>query len=140
MTIYLQRPYHGSRMRRRFTHSPVNTQVSNTEKKLFFPVDIKVEEESYLISAILPGVQVEDLDIEITQELVTISGEIHKEQLEEDHYLVQERAAGQFSRSFKLPIPLDADKAKAELKDGILKLHIPKSEQAKPRSIKISKN
>ena len=112
--------------------------VSEVIPEVSFPLDIKDEGEAYEFSALLPGVSAEDLNIQIQNDVVSISGELKYERDEKGSYLLQERPAGKFSRSIELPDPVDAGKVEAHLANGVLTLHLPKAEEARPRSIKIT--
>ena len=137
MALYIHKPY-PRQHRRNYALNSV-PRYYDEKPQLFFPIDVKSEDDQYVISALLPGVKAEDLDIQIVNETVTIKGEIFKKVEEEDVFLLQERPSGKFERSLNLPDPLDSEKTEAELKDGILTLRVPKSELAKPRVIKVNK-
>jgi HSP20 family protein len=107
--------------------------------ELTFPIDVKAEGDSFTIKALLPGVNPEDLDIQIVNEIVTIAGELKADREEGSNYLLAERPSGRFHRVISLPTPLDASKVEAELEDGVLTLRVPKTEEAKPRTIKINR-
>jgi HSP20 family protein len=101
-------------------------------------IDVYQTEEALIIKAPIAGVRQEDLEVSITEEQVTIKGERRDQQegaVEE--YLLQECYWGTFSRTFALPIAVDADKAQARLVDGILTITIPKSAQARTRTIAV---
>jgi HSP20 family protein len=100
-------------------------------------VDVKDEGESYFVSAMVPGLKVEDLEITVVDDVVTIKGEFKADSEEEAKYLVQERPAGHFARSIRLPNSLASEKAEAHLENGILTLRIPKAEEAKPKKINV---
>jgi len=104
---------------------------------LTFPIDVKAESDSFTIKALLPGAHPEDVDIQIVNEVVTISGELRSGRDEGDTYLLAERPDGKFHRVISLPTPLDANNVQADLENGVLTLHVPKAEEAKPRTIKI---
>ena len=134
MTLYVRKPYARRSLR------PYAISAANYDEKpgIFFPIDVKLDDDTYQISAVLPGVKAEDLEVEIVNESVTIKGEIFKKIEENDNFLLQERNFGKFERTLTLPVALDSKKAEAELKDGILYLNVPKSEEAKPKVIKIN--
>ncbi len=91
-----------------------------------------------VVKAAMPGVNPEDINIDITGDTLTIKGETKtEEEIKKEDYLYQERRYGGFSRSLVLPSGLRADKAEANLENGILTLTIPKAEEAKPKTIKI---
>ncbi len=139
MTLYVNTPY-----RRFVVRNPMTERLSEkTEeqpRRVHFPLDVKTDNDTYVLTAFLPGVSADDLNIEIINETVTIQGEIKSDDSENDTYLLKERPSGHFRRSLKLPDPLDANKVEASLKDGVLTLIVPKAEIAKPKTIKISNN
>lgn len=136
-TLYVRNPYR--QLARRNIWDAIKENNSE-EPKVVFPMDVQVSENDYRIEAFLPGVNVEDLDIQIENNVVIIKGEIKIETNEDARYLVKERPAGIFQRAIELPDDVDADNIQAELKNGVLTLNLPKSELAKPRKIKISNN
>jgi HSP20 family protein len=103
---------------------------------VFIPVDVKAEDDAYVLTAMIPGVSAEDLNIQVVNETVTIQGEI-KSAEDKGDYLLRERPTGHFSRVLTLPDELDAAKADADVSNGVLTLRIPKAEDAKPKSIKV---
>lgn len=107
--------------------------------RVTFPMDVKEDANTFTIKALLPGIQPDDLDIQIVNEAVTISGEIKADRDEEEKYLLTERPTGTFRRVVTLPTPLDSTNAEADLDQGVLTLKIPKIEEAKPRSIKVNR-
>lgn len=133
---YFGRPAH------RYLHQELEKEDGNNswncEGQIYFPVDIKVNTTSYEITAHLPGIKAKDLDIEVVDRLVTISGEMEKKVSEEDNYLLQERPVGHFSRTIQLPDPVNFSKAEAKLKDGVLTLVLPKQEEILPKTIKVT--
>ncbi|MGC4120403.1 MAG: Hsp20/alpha crystallin family protein [Myxococcales bacterium] len=86
-----------------------------------------------------PGVDPKAVDVRVEEGVLTLKGErkIEKED-KKDHYLRIERSYGSFSRSFTLPNTVDPDKVRAEFKNGLLRIAIPKREESKPRSIKVN--
>ena len=105
------------------------------------PVDILESKDSYLIRAELPGMKKEDFNLEVHDGSLTVSGERKPDGLSEGvEYQRSERVHGRFSRSFYLPQTVKQDGIKATYRDGILEIHVPKAEEAKPRQIAISVN
>ena len=135
MTIYIN-PIRRS-ARRRMMDELMRDWDEDYAPELTFPIDVKVENDSFVIKALLPGVKPEDLDIQIVNEIVTIAGELKAERDEDASYLLAERPSGKFHRVLTLPTPLDASKVEADLENGILTLLVPKAEEAKPHTIKI---
>jgi len=103
------------------------------------PVDIKETDDALLVQAELPGIEKKDVRLEVKDGVLTLSGERRYEKdVKEENVHRVERAYGQFSRSFSLPRNVDADKVEATMKDGILKVTLPKRESAKPKEIAIN--
>jgi HSP20 family protein len=103
------------------------------------PVDIYETGDSLVLKAELPGINPNDVEIRVEDNTLYLKGErkFEKEVKEENLHRV-ERSYGTFTRSFALPNTIDSDKVKAEYENGILTLTMPKREEAKPRTIKIS--
>ncbi len=102
-------------------------------------VDIAENENELTLTADLPGVKMEDLEIKIEESVLTLSGSRKFENEEKKgNYHRIERAYGSFHRAFSLPDTVDAEKVKAHFDNGVLKVALPKKEVAKPRSIKIN--
>jgi HSP20 family protein len=102
------------------------------------PVDIAEDGKEYTIKAELPGVNKEDVKVTVEGGVLSISGERKSEKEEKDKkYHRIERTYGSFVRSFTLPEGTAGDKINAEFKDGVLKLHLPKDEKAKPKTVDV---
>jgi HSP20 family protein len=101
-------------------------------------VDITEDEKEYLIKAELPEMKKEDVKLRVENDVLTISGErkLEKEVTGKRHHRI-ERSYGSFMRSFSLPEDADGSKVSADYKDGVLKVHLPKSEKAKPKAIEV---
>jgi HSP20 family protein len=95
-------------------------------------VDITEDDKEYLIKAELPDVKKEDVKVAVENGRLTITGERKFEKEESKKYHRVERLCGRFVRSFIVPDIADADKVSAEFADSVLKVHLPKSEKAKP--------
>jgi HSP20 family protein len=105
------------------------------------PMDIHADDESYVITAVTPGLKAEDLKIEILGDVVTLRGEIRRDEPErETDYLLRELSYGAFERTLQLPETVDAEKAEASLADGVLTVRLPKTEDARPKQIKVNAN
>ena len=101
-------------------------------------LDAYEEGDTLVVEAHLPGLKPEDLDINVEQGVLTISGQTEaEEERKERNYLIREHRTGRFSRSLHLPATYDADACQAEFEHGVLRLSFPKSEAAKPRRIQI---
>jgi HSP20 family protein len=102
-------------------------------------VDVINRDEEVLVRAELPGVKREDLTVELTGDLLTIRGEQrHEERKEEGDLVRTEIARGAFSRTMTLPAGLDGEHVKAELKEGVLEVHLPKLEKTERRRIEVA--
>jgi HSP20 family protein len=101
-------------------------------------VDIYEEGDNIIVKSDLPGMTKDDIEINLTGDMITISGEKKKEEkVEKKNYFRLERSYGTFRRSFGLPVEVQTDKAKASFKDGVLEVKIPKTEAAKKKEHKI---
>jgi len=101
------------------------------------PVDVIIDGDDYRITALVPGVNAEDLQIEILEDVVSIKGEFVSYLDEDANILRQERPAGKFERTMRLPAMLNAAGADAEVINGVLNLRVPKAEEAKAKQIKV---
>ena len=101
-------------------------------------VDMYQTDNEVVVKAALPGMKAEDVQLNVTGEVLTIKGEIkQKEEVKEKAYHLREQRWGMFERSVILPTEVVADKAKADFENGILTIAIPKAEEAKPKTISI---
>ena len=104
-------------------------------RDLGLAVDVREEDDAYILNALVPGLKADDLNVQVLEDVVTISGEFKDEEAE---YLMRELPYGSFSRTLRLPVTLDAGKAEAKITDGVLTLRLAKAESALPKTIKIS--
>jgi len=100
-------------------------------------VNIYHDADNLYITAELPGVSIEDLDISLEENSITIKGEKKSPIKEDVSFHRKERDEGSFNRVITLPVKIDPEKGKAELKNGILTVTLPKAEEAKPKKIEI---
>jgi HSP20 family protein len=102
-------------------------------------VDITEDPKEYVIKAELPDLKKEEVTINVQNDVLSISGErkYEKEEHDKKHHRI-ERAYGSFLRSFTIPGDADAEHVSAEFKDGLLRVHLPKTERSKPKSIEVS--
>jgi HSP20 family protein len=103
-------------------------------------VDIYETENELVLTAELPGIDEKDVEIKVEDNTLSIKGErkFEKETKEENYHRI-ERAYGSFFRSFSLPNYVDQEKISAEFENGLLKIHMPKKAEVKPRKVKILK-
>ena len=106
---------------------------------MFSPsVDVKENEKEFVIKAELPGVEEKDIDVTVTNDSVIIKGEKKEEKEDKDkNYYYMERSYGSFSRVIPLEAEIEADKAEASFKNGILNIKIPKNQTAKAKGTKV---
>jgi HSP20 family protein len=109
---------------------------------LFAPsFDVKENKDGYVFRADLPGVKEEDLEISLTGNRLAISGKREAEKREQgETYYASERSYGSFTRAFTLPDGTDAENVKAELKNGVLQVTVPKKPEVQPRKIQIGRD
>lgn len=104
-------------------------------------LDVYETGNEVVVKATLPGIKPEDVDITLTGDVLTITGETKEETEQTDkNYIRRERRYGSFSRTVALPEGLEGDKADAKFENGVLTLSIPKSEQIKPKKIQVKTN
>jgi HSP20 family protein len=118
----------------------LDRMIGRPAEEVFSPdFDLREGPDAYTFKADLPGVREEDLEVNVTGNRMTISGRREEEPVAEgESYYLCERAAGTFSRSFSLPEGCDPDHVKAELKDGVLTVKLPKRPEVKPRKVQIT--
>ena len=101
-------------------------------------VDMYDEEDRIVIKAELPGMEKKDIAVDVKDRVLTISGERNFDnEVKEEKYYRRERAYGKFQRAFSLPADVDSDKIKADFKEGLLKIEVPKPEKQKPKQITV---
>lgn len=127
MTFYLQ-TYPYQRPYRRVTRS----WAGNDQRTL--GVNVREEDEAYVLSALVPGLTSDDVNIQVLDDVVRIEGEYKQD---ENQYLMQELPHGSFSRTLRLPAAIEADSVEAKIADGVLTLTLPKAESARPKKIQI---
>lgn len=123
MTFYLH-PYPYRRMARRAVESQAHT----------LGINILEKDEAYILSALVPGLTADALNIQVLDDVVRIEGEY---KADEQAYLVRELPNGSFTRTLRLPSVIDAENVEANIADGVLTLTLPKAESARPKKINI---
>jgi len=137
MTFYLQ-TYPYRRMARRW--------AENRDQTL--GINVREEDEAYVLSALVPGLKSDELNIQVLEDVVRIQGEYKGvaprsdsvDSADESSYLVRELPDGSFTRTLRLPAAIDSDHVEANITDGVLTLRLPKAESARPKQIKIKSN
>jgi len=138
MTMYMT-PYRRRYLRQINQGDRVAPNLGMAHSDVHIPLDVKDEKDAFVLFAIVPGLQAEDIEIEILNDTVSIQGEFNYEtEVEEaENFLRRERPSGRFYRSLRFATKLEAEKAEAKLENGILTLRIPKVAEAQPKSIKV---
>ncbi len=129
MTFYIQ-PYPYHRISRRMA-----AMNGGSSREHFLNVNVRDEEDTFVLSALVPGLKADDLNIQVLEDVVHIEGEF---QANEEDYLLQELPSGSFRRALRMPSEIDTDKVEAKITDGVLTLRLPKAESARPKKIKIA--
>ncbi len=136
MTMYMT-PYRRRNLQRLAQNDRIARNFGLNHSDVHVPLDVKDEKDAFVLYAIIPGLNAEDVEIEILNDIVSISGEFKNEIEEDDVYLRNERPSGHFHRSLRFAAKLEADQAEAKLENGILSLRIPKVPEDQPKSIKV---
>lgn len=126
-----------------FGRAPVRKDGEREEKMTLVDwaplVDVIEQEKEYVIKAELPEIKREDVKVTVQDDVITIAGERTREKEEKGKKFHRiERAYGSFSRSFTLPEDADPAKINAEFKNGVLNVHLAKSEKAKPKTVEVT--
>jgi len=110
------------------------------ETELKMKIDVKEDDKSFTVKADIPGVKKEDIQIDIEDDHISLRAEVkqEKEEKKDEKIVYSERAYGMVSRSFTLPVDVDAKAAKAEYKDGVLNLTLPKKGNGSAKRVAVS--
>ena len=140
MTFYFTPPRRMANMRQAMERMMEESfsEPRETERELLLAVDVQASDDAYEINALVPGLEADDLEIEIINNTVTLRGQFKSLSKENSKYLLSELPAGDFSRVITLPTDVDATKTQANLKNGVLTLSIPKAEAHRPKTIKVT--
>jgi HSP20 family protein len=122
----------------RFLGRPLAT-ASGTDRQTWMPVvDMYETRDNLVVNFELPGVLEKEISLSITGDLLTVKGERElNHQPSDNNYLHMERVYGKFERSIRLPMPVHADRVSATYRDGVLEVRLPKTEDSRPKEIKI---
>jgi HSP20 family protein len=102
-------------------------------------LDVYEDKDNIIVKADLPGLTKDDIEISLQDNVLTLRGEKKRDsEVKEENYYRLERSYGTFNRSFELPTSVDASKIEATFKNGVLQITLPKTEEAKPKKIKIN--
>jgi HSP20 family protein len=115
--------------------------LRNDTGAISLALDVVEKEDGFVIKASVPGIDPDDLDISLTNDVLTIRGEMKADtEIDEEHYHLRERHYGSFMRSVTLPVPVQSDKVDAAYENGVLTLTLPKAEEVRPKKIAIKAN
>lgn len=115
------------------------TSLFEPDTRWIPPMDVHEHEHEYRIRAEVPGVDPKTLDLTVKEDVLTLSGEKHREEEQKTGKVHRvERQYGRFERSFVLPETIDTDHIKADFRSGILEVTLPKKEAVKPRRIEVT--
>jgi HSP20 family protein len=114
------------------------TEAAASERELLLAADIQAEDDAYTVTAWVPGLEAEDVNLEVLNNTVTLRGEFKDTAGDDAKYLARELPAGRFSRVITLPTALEPSKAEATIKNGVLTLRLPKAEAHRPKAIKVN--
>jgi HSP20 family protein len=141
MTFYVT-PYNRMHAMRHAMNRWMNESIADqqpSDREMLLAVDVEAGDEAYEITALVPGLEADGLEIEVLNNTVTIRGEF-KDGNDHSKYLVSELPSGRFGRVITLPTAADANKVEATIKNGVLSLRIPKAEEDRPKTIKVNTN
>jgi HSP20 family protein len=124
----------------RFFESPFGRRYENwgSNQMWNLPLDVVEKEDEYVVRASIPGMNPDDIDVSISDNVLTVRGQTQQaDDVEEERYLMRERRYGSFTRSISFPMSIDSNNAEATCENGELVLRLPKAEAARPRRISI---
>jgi HSP20 family protein len=139
MTFYVT-PYRRMAAMRHAMNRWFEDEMANqepAEREMLLAVDVQADDDAYDVTALVPGLGADDLEIEVLNNTVSIRGEFKIGKEDTQKYMVCELPNGRFSRTITLPTETDSSKVEASIKNGVLFLHIPKAEAARPKAIKV---
>ena len=136
MTMYMT-PYQRARLRNMALNDRVARNFGLASNDVHIPVDVKEENDAFILFAIVPGLSAEDIEIEVLNDTISVSGEFKRDAEDDEVFVRSERPYGKFRRSFRFATKLVADNADANLENGILSLRVPKVPEAQPKNIKV---
>ncbi len=129
--VLVRQPYY-------VTRRPAQASAAPAAERVYrLPVDAYADENSVVLTASVPGLKLDDLEINVDGDELVIRGEIngHEEGVQ---YILRERFHGRFERRLQINVPVDVNAAEATYENGVLRLVLPKAEEAKPRRIAVN--
>jgi len=137
-TLVNVNPTHEARAFEEIFERMFGTPTRPTPSATTLPVDITEKENRLIVKAAVPGIEPEELDVQIENNVLTIKGETRHETVEDEKVYRREVSYGAFSRSIRLPENLQLDAVEAEFKNGFVTISIPRAPEEKPKALKIS--
>ena len=127
------------RINRIFNEQAGGRDAESASSRTWSPVvDILETDTDLVVRAELPGMTRDEIDVEVTSELLSIRGERKADEESKDKCIRIERPHGPFQRSFTIGVPVQPDKVKASYRDGLLEIVVPKAEEVKPKKIQVN--
>ena len=139
MTLYIS-PYRRMTNLRQAMNRMFEENISETspvEREMLLAVDVQADDEGYNFTALVPGLEADDINVEIINNTVSLSGEFKSTRDEDSRYMMSELPTGRFRRVIKLPSALEAAQTEASIQNGVLHLRVPKAESHRPKTIKV---
>ena len=102
-------------------------------------LDVRETDDAFIVEASIPGIEPDNLNINLLNNRLTIEGEVRQEE-QKGQFHLRERPYGRFYRSIQLPTPVNSEQIEASYTNGVLRLHVPKAEEAKPKRIAVRSN
>ena len=128
-------------MNQLFEESVVSPNTARRGQNFVPALDLSETPDAYIVEMAVPGMKAEDLEVTVENGVLTVKGEVKKEQEDtQRNFHRVERRFGSFTRTVGLPSRIKADSIHADLQDGVLRLDIPKAEEVKPRKISVAVN
>jgi HSP20 family protein len=114
---------------------------STSSRTWNLPLDVIENEDGYVIKASIPGVDAENLDVVLEDNVLSIKAEVnHEEAAENEQFHIRERRTGSFNRSLRFPMDVNGNDITANYTNGVLSLNVPKAEEVKPKQISVTVN
>lgn len=137
MTVYFRNPEMIANTQRRLMRKMMEN-AANTERYLRFPMEMSSTQDEFVLTALLPGLSDEQISMQFNDGILSIEGEYPERSDETDSVHFSELPVGKFRRAVQINDPVLSDKIEASMKDGVLTVRLPKAEEAKPKTIKIT--
>lgn len=137
MTLYFRNPEYLAHAQRSMMRKLLENTY-NSGRTLTFPMEMKASQDEFVLTALLPGLTEDMVNVQFNSGVLSIEGEYPQVREDNMDTLLSEMPVGRFNRSIKINEHVVAEKIEASMQDGVLKIRLPKAEEAKPKSIKIN--